>query len=218
MLRVIVAFMKEPSQILKESLQERVAINPRYSLRAFARDLGVSPQQLSNVINQRKGLSEKAAEQIAEKLGFTRQQAKLFCASARAAFSRSKIQRGIAQEKLKHLESETGSVAFLEGDLFKIISNWYHFALLELIKMSGGRAKDVLSFSTRLNIPENEVVVTLARLERLKLISRSGSGWKVNQDTVISEHGIPPEAVRNFHRQILELGMRALTEQNANER
>jgi len=118
--------MKAPHQILQEHLSERVANNASYSLRAFARDLEVSPQQLSNVMNGKKGLSEKMAAQLADHLGFNSQQKALFCEAARAKFARSKAQREIAKVRLAHLEEQNEDVNHLEFDLFKIISNWYH--------------------------------------------------------------------------------------------
>lgn len=209
--------MKTNAQtLLKENLSERVASNPAYSLRAFARDLGVSPQQLSNVMNGRKGLSEKMAAQLCAKLGITGREKELFQESVRAQFSRSKAGRVAAKAKLEHMSSVGGTTAHLEMDLFKTISHWYHFALIELIKLDG--TQKPAFYAKRLGIPENEVKLTFSRLERLELVSREGTRWMVNQDTVIADQGIPNEAVRNFHRQVMEKGMKALAFQTGDER
>ena len=56
--------------VLKEMLGTRVASNPNYSLRAFARDLGISASTLSHVLSLRKGLSTKSATQVAKKMFF----------------------------------------------------------------------------------------------------------------------------------------------------
>jgi hypothetical protein len=55
--------------LLKRELESRCGRNPRYSLRAFAKDLGLSAPRLSHVLNGRFGLSRAAAEAIADKLG-----------------------------------------------------------------------------------------------------------------------------------------------------
>ena len=209
--------MKEASNILSEVLSERQASNSSYSLRAFARDIGLSPQQLSNVMNGHRGLSIPVAERIAKELNLDSHQKEFFIQSLKAKFSISKNQRIVAQAKLSELQTSGGSKS-LQLDLFKTISNWYHFALVELIKISKGRKNTIEWFSAKLGIPENEVNLALGRLERLELISKTSQGWKVNQDTVVSDQGIPTEAVKNFHRQLLEKSIQALAFQNGDER
>lgn len=60
--------------------------------------------------------------------------------------------------------------------------------------------------------------LALGRLERLELITRTGSTWQVNQDSVISEQAVPGDAVKKFHRQILEKAAAALAFQSSDER
>lgn len=50
---------------LSEELRRRMSSNPQYSLRAFARSLGVSAGELSEVLRQRRRLSLKSALKIA---------------------------------------------------------------------------------------------------------------------------------------------------------
>lgn len=210
--------MKAPKDILRENLSERMATNPSYSLRAFARDLDVSPQQLSNVINGRKGLSEMMTMKIGNRLGLNHHELNMFVESSRASFSRNKAVRVVAQAKLDQISSEPDSTAYLEMDLFKIISNWYHFALVELIKISPKSKNSISLFSKRLGISENEVSLALSRLERLNLISKENGIFIVNQETMIAGNGIPSEAVKNFHRQVMNKGLMALQTQNQEER
>lgn len=209
--------MKEAKHILSEILSERSASNPHYSLRAFARDLGVSPQQLSNVMNGHRGLGPVMAEKVVERLGLDKNQRDLFLESLKAKFSKSKIQRKISKSKMKSIEA-TASTKDLEMDLFKIISNWYHLTLVELIKITKTKDHTVAWFSKRLGIPESEVKFSLERLERLNLITKLPKGWVANQDIVIADKEISTESVRNFHKQVLEKAIAALSFQNSTER
>lgn len=209
--------MREAKDILSEILSERVAANPSYSLRAFARDLGVSPQQLSNVMNGHRGLGPEMAQKVIQKLGLEKSQKDLFLESLRAKFSKSKIQRKISKTKIKSMEAIT-STKNLEMDLFKIISNWHHFTLVELIKITKTKDHTLAWFSKRLGVPETEVKYSLERLERLGLISKGPKGWRANQDVVIADKEISTESVRNFHRQVLEKAMMALSFQTSEER
>ena len=210
--------MKDPREVLRENLSERTAMNPSYSLRAFARDLQVSPQQLSNVINGKKGLSEAMTMSIGSRLGLSPHELKLFVESSRAKFSRNKTVRMIAQAKLEQITNQADSTTYLEIDLFKIISNWYHFALVELIKISKKPKNPIALYSKRLGISENEVSLALGRLLRLELISKEAGYYKVNQDTMIAEGSIPSEAVKNFHRQVMSKAIAALETQKSDVR
>jgi uncharacterized protein (TIGR02147 family) len=209
--------MKDARYILTEILSERRASNPSYSLRAFARDLSVSPQQLSNVMTGRRGLSEANAEKIAVELNLDAHEALMFRESLKAKFSLSKTQRLIAQTKLSELQP-TKATKNLQIDLFKTISNWYHLTLVELIRISKPAKQSAAGFSKKLDVPEIEVNLALGRLERLELISKSGKGWSVNQDVVIFDQAIPSEAIKNFHRQVLEKAAKAMAFQSPAER
>jgi uncharacterized protein (TIGR02147 family) len=207
--------MNDAVNILRETLSERQALNSAYSLRAFARDLGVSPQQLSNVMKGYRGLGVSTAERVAHALHLDSHQKALFVESFRARFSVSKTQRAIAKAKLADIKN-TNETKSLQLDLFKAISGWHHMALVELIKVSKG--KSTSWFSQKLAIPENEVALAIKRLERLELVSKTEKGWAVNQDTVIADQGIPNDAIKNYHRQILEKSIQALAFQGAGER
>jgi uncharacterized protein (TIGR02147 family) len=209
--------MQTASQILQEKLLERQSHRPGYSLRAFARDLGLSPSQLSLVMNNKRGLSAPVTAQVVARLELDSRQAQSFECSMRAKFSSSSVTRKIAAAQLEHLRTQ-GQTRNLELDLFQSITNWHHFGLVELIKI-GGRRRDARAwFSKRLEIPENEVALALGRLERLELIRRVGAGYEVNQESVLSDHPQPNEAIKKFHRQILERALAALAFQTSDER
>jgi transcriptional regulator with XRE-family HTH domain len=65
--------------ILQQTLLTKQKKNSRYSLRAFARDLRVSPSFLSEVLNGKYGISRQLARQIAERLGFDARECDHFC-------------------------------------------------------------------------------------------------------------------------------------------
>lgn len=56
-------------EFLREVLAMRVKRNPHYSQRAFARDLGLLPSRLNQILNGKLGLSPVAALQLAGRLG-----------------------------------------------------------------------------------------------------------------------------------------------------
>ena len=209
--------MKDAGQILNELLSERKASNPSYSLRAFARDIGLSAPQLSNVMSGKRGLSEGMASRVLAKLALDPREQSWFKTSLKAKFSKSGKDRSEAQNTVAALSAEV-ETKYLDLDLFRAVSNWYHFALIELIKISTGKNNSVSHFSERLGISETEINLALGRLMRLELISHPKKGYVASQDTVIADQGIPSEAVKNFHRQIIEKSIQAMALQTASER
>jgi uncharacterized protein (TIGR02147 family) len=91
-------------------------------------------------------------------------------------------------------------------------------ALVELLRITPSKSATPRWLGARLGISTEEVNASLERLERLELISKATNGWSVNQETVISDQGIPNDAVRSFHRQILEKATQALAFQAGDER
>ena len=195
--------MKDASQILTEILSERKASNPSYSLRAFARDLGVSAPQLSNVMNGHRGLSPEVAKAISDMLSLDPRQKEIFTSSLKAKFSPSKAERVVAKTKLEDLTTDVETK---------------YLALIELIKISKKKTNPESWFAEKLGIPEIEVSLSLGRLERLELIQKISKGYQVNQDTVFAEKGAPTEAVKHFHRQLLEKSIQAMAFQGPQER
>ncbi len=194
-----------------------MAVNASYSLRAFARDLGISPQQLSSVLNGKRGFSPAMAEKVVLALKLDPKDSILFQSQAISEFSRSKARRVDAEKKMRDLRGVLDTRS-LELDVFNVVSNWYHFALLELIKIPTVDSSPAY-YSKRLAIPETEISIALGRLQRLKLIKQtSDGGWEVSQATVMSEHSIPNQSVNNYHGQILERAQHALAYHGPDER
>lgn len=80
--------------VLKAELSRRKVKNPRYSLRAFARDLDLDSSGIHRVLLGKTGLSLKAASQIAGRLQMPSLNAKQFMDS-------------VAMEQITHAVQET---------------------------------------------------------------------------------------------------------------
>ena len=54
---------------LSEEFERRVKSNPRYSLRAFANHLGLSPGELSEIFRGKRALGTRALTRVGKALG-----------------------------------------------------------------------------------------------------------------------------------------------------
>lgn len=79
--------------ILRDELAARSRRNPTYSLRAFSRDLDLAPSSLSEILNQRAGLSYEKAKQISTLLKLNPLDQQIFENSAGLFHSRTEQKR-----------------------------------------------------------------------------------------------------------------------------
>jgi transcriptional regulator with XRE-family HTH domain len=176
-------------QRLQEELVRRCRVNPKYSLRAFARLLDVSPTYLSLILNGKRPIPVKLRAVIAERLG------------------------------LKLFDTETGenpSTVFnqLAADRFALISDWYHYAILELIQVTGFRPT-VPRIAAALGITQSEAKDAVDRLIRLEMIEVQRNGtWRniSGQNTNFVDRNVDSAARKKLQMQVLEKAMAALRE------
>lgn len=178
---------------LKNELILRRRRNPGYSLRAFAKNLGVSSSFLSKVMSGKKSVSEATFLKMANRL----------------ELELDTIERYRA--KLPGFKPPRLSFDSIENDAFQTISDWEHFAILEALTLDGAEPTvqwlaSVLEIS---NERARHAVERLCRLGYLR-VKASGkiSGTGVNLTT--ANHPTPSSACREHERQILERATLAL--------
>jgi uncharacterized protein (TIGR02147 family) len=205
--------------ILQKELTNRCDQNPRYSLRAFARDLKLSPSRLSEILNRKQGLSRGAAQKIASVLGFDERETQYFCDLVSIRHARSVKEREEAKLRLLKVdfEKERDSRFQLQLDAFKIISDWYHLGILELMKCKDFR-HDTKWIARRLGIPLIQIELAVDRLMRVGLLKREGDVYVAIQEDGWVPGGVPSGSIRKFHRQVLEKAIAAMAVQPVQER
>ncbi|WP_413584170.1 helix-turn-helix domain-containing protein [Bdellovibrio sp. HCB274] len=60
--------MSRVHQILKAALEQRQSVNPKYSLRSFAKDLSVNPSFVSRILNGKQTIPSARLEEIIQTL------------------------------------------------------------------------------------------------------------------------------------------------------
>lgn len=205
-------------QYLKAVLEERMSANPLYSLRAFARDLKISPQMLSFVLNKKKGLSPETAAEIAERLELDPAEASYFVDLVTWLHSRSEQSRKIARYRIDERISASPKYRPLDVEAFKIISDWYHYAILELTFCPDFQS-DPKWIAERLGISAHEASQALERLLALELLEKDKKGRLIKTELNISaSYGTPSAALRKLARQLLQKSIDSLETQSIEER
>jgi uncharacterized protein (TIGR02147 family) len=202
--------------LLQREYALRKRRNASYSLRAFARDLGLPAPKLSQALRGIRGFSAERANAIAEKLRLSSSERELFVSLVEREHARSKIAKRKADELVQAFMEEQG---FGELDLerFKIISDWYHFAILELTEVKGFRAEPQW-IAKRLSISIAEVELAIQRLLDFGLLTEKDQSLVQTQIDLATPSGIPSRELREHHSQILQKADRALEDVSIHER
>lgn len=191
--------------------------NPRYSLRAFARDLELTSSRLSDVLKGHKGLSVDSGTAIANRLGLGLVETRYFCDLITAQHARTPSARVIASTRVQGATAMT-DYKVLKDDEFSMIAQWYHLAILELLAPP---AKDLSTdvIAQRLGINKLLVEEAIDRMERLELIERNDQGLLSRSvKGVVTSDKIPSEAIRSHHQQVIAKAAEALLNQPLTER
>ena len=202
--------------ILNEEFQRRVGVNHRYSLRAFARDVDVSPAFLSQIIGGKRRLSEDRAEQIADKLSLNRKRRESFLKFVRAELTSIPSTRARLLKEARRTSSDQSKFQSVSMNHFRMLSDWYHFSILELtrIKMPVFNAATI---ALKLGISETAAGLAIERLKNLKLLQATPAGFKKTVANYTTGN-IPSVAIRNFHRQMLKKAIFSIEAQDPIDR
>ncbi len=202
---------------LQQEFNSRCQRNPNYSLRAFARDLDMWPSKLSEVLNEKCGISSGTAKTLSKRLRLSPDESAHFMALVESEHSRSPARKRAAIEKVKVVGAALG---FSELDLerFKVISDWIHFAILELCDVVDFQSNEKW-IATRLGVSAGEVKEAVARLRTFGLLATDSNGrWVQTTTDLAAPEFFPSREKRNHHAQILNKSMAAIDRFASHER
>jgi uncharacterized protein (TIGR02147 family) len=186
-------------RLLCAELARRCAGNPRYSLRAFAKGLGVDHATLSQLLRGRRTLTEAMIRRLARRL-------KLDDAAIQDHIAAAQRAEGAPREP-----GSLREVRQLTADAASLMQQWQHFAILELTRLDSFRP-DSRWIARVLGIGIDDVNIALQQLIRLNLLEMvSPTRWVDRTgDAAITVEGLAHLAVQNLAQQTRHLAERAL--------
>ncbi len=190
-------------EFLETLYVQRKRKNPRYSLRALARHLTMSPGELSEILRGLRPVTSKTALRIAKALDFSAGETKFLVSLA----EKERINEVSPLPASERLASQT----------FALASDWFCWALIALTETpdfswNGKR------IAKRLGVSETEVRIAIDKLKRAGILIEGSSGLVVKKEAIVFDEGIPSQAIREYHRQILSKAEQALELQAASDR
>lgn len=193
------AYIKD---FLKNQLEQRIQANPRYSMRSFAKALGIHAAELSLVLRGERTLSYTSSQKVIQNLGLTPGQQKKFMEVLQ-----------FEKNGVTIIDSPPDSKTHLQVDKFQKISKWYHFAILNLLNTPNFKWTPA-HISKRLGISQIEAGFAMQDLLAEGMVSLQTNKSKKNpQLKVIQvETPLPSSVIRNYHHQVLGKAQEALQE------
>ena len=183
---------------LQNHFDVRTKRNARYSLRAFARLLEIDPSSLSQILAGRRGVSLKLLNKFCTRLGVSPDE--------------------VARVTQGYLLKVTGAFPpkmnddyhQLSLDTFAIISEWYHYAILELTFVKGFSSKPQW-IAKMLGISVQETKTAIERLQRLDLLEEKNGKLKKTKSFLTNfSDGITSSALKHFQRQVLQKALESI--------
>jgi uncharacterized protein (TIGR02147 family) len=156
-------------EALRNELARRCARNPRYSLRAFARHLGTDHSTLSQILRGRRALAVRTIERMCTRLGIDKDQRERFVVAERM--------------RRRQTADEPEQIRRLGRDAMLLLSDWRHFAVLELTRLDAFKP-DSRWIARVLGASVDDVNIVVQRLLRFGLLQMTDAGrWTANGST-----------------------------------
>ncbi len=191
---------------LQNELLTRCNKNPKYSLRSFARALEINPSSLSRILRNKRTISNNIKYKLGKRLGLS-------------PIELSNFKEGKYDSNYENNNSIENNFNQLTIDTFIAISDWYHLAILELVKLKNFKPNNRF-IAKAFDITVNEVNAAVERLIRLDLLKIEKDGKWINtkgSNTTVDDD-LTHSAYRKYLKQILGLAIKALEEVPVNLR
>lgn len=181
---------------LQTELARRCAENPQYSLRAFAKYLGIDHSTLSQLLRGKRRFAEKTIRKISVRLGL----------------EEAAIERWIHIEQRQGQDEATaGQVRQLTQDIASLMTDVNHYAILELTRIQGFQP-DSRWIARVLGITVDEVNIAMQCLIRLGLLEMVSMTQWVDHlgDAMATMEDFTQAGIKRYLQQLHQLTLHSI--------
>ena len=194
--------MNSVQEFLNFELNLRKSSNTGYSLRAFARDLGISRSRLSEILSGKGGVSLDYAKGILQNLKLSEREEELFLILAKRDHGKSKKLRHLGEEEYKEF-CETNRYSQLQSEEFRVISDWYHFAIMAIMELDDFDGS-IGFIHSKIDLDPATVENAIERLSSLGFVSFEKNKYFLQAMNLKTSSGIRSRAIQSSHKQKLK--------------
>lgn len=199
-----------PHLIIKKYFARKQKVNPKYSLRSFARDLDVNPAFVSRLLNGKQEIPVQRLDQIAKILEMD-------------SLTSKELKKSMATKLLKEMgldANEVGknkSTSILQFDdramtakEMSVLSPWYNITIMELVTCADFRM-DTGWIAKRMNLTKDQVERSLSYLLENGYLKKDVDGQvsKTNKQLRLPSK-LSVGIIRQFHKSMMELAVKEM--------
>jgi uncharacterized protein (TIGR02147 family) len=188
------------------------AMYPVFSHRFIVSKAGFkSPNSLKNVIDGERNLSLEGAERFAEAFKLEKKERIFFIALVKFNTAKSQVEKERFLAELIKLR-KISLPARLKDDQLEILNNWWHVAIREITALPDFKNSSIwVSRMLTPSINPKDAAASLKLLKKLGLIRKTENGWKPAEKIVQSAPEVRHVYAARFHREMIGLGMDAIS-------
>lgn len=209
-----------PREFLWDVLRKRQSVNPRYSLRAWARQAGFKHHSMvSMVLNGKRRLKPEIASALKSSISLSKEESRYFDVLVLFHNAKSDPERELYAGLLKDL-NPTRSFSELKLDVVRVLSDWKHFILIDLFHLKDFR-QDPRWIAEKMGkgLNRHDVQTMLDRLQRVGLLTQDKDGkYSPTQARLHTPDDTVDLGVQKIHKQILDAAKEAIDHQSLEER
>ncbi|HUP57825.1 MAG TPA: TIGR02147 family protein [Bdellovibrionota bacterium] len=205
----------DPTRFLKDAWEAKRERNPAFSIRSWAKTLGLEAHApLSLILSGKRDIPRKYIPQFIQSLGLQPREGLYFETLVELQRSKGPQQKDFYLKRLAEI-SPREPVRMVEVESFKCLSNPLHMTLLEMVDLAGF-SPDPRWIRSRLAAPASirEIEECLERLIALGLMKEGPDGklTKTNRHLTTRPDNVD-QGVQDYHRKTLALAAEAVARQ-----
>lgn len=190
---------KTPSEMLRFAFEQKRQRNPRYSLRAFAKQLDIDPSSLSKILSGKRKFPPHKLRLLAE-MFFENDHDKI-------TFFKKVLDEGTRRNAQR---SSLKTFELTEKEHSNIIVDWEYFAVLNVIQLEDF-THELSWISKRLGISLERVEGVIEHLIESELVIQTAEGKLLRtKQNLRAAREMNSEALRIAHEQRLNLAINSL--------
>ncbi|MDD0851641.1 DUF4423 domain-containing protein [Halobacteriovorax sp. GB3] len=184
----------EKVKVLKDEYHLKQRRNELYSLRSFARDLGVSHTLLSLIFKGKRRVTDTFSKKVKDNKVLTKK-------------TREVLALGLEREP-----TPEESFQKLSLEQSEMMSDWIHYAILSLTEIPNFQW-NAQWIANRLGTSQNKVKTAMARLKSLDVIEKNSKGQFTQKPLkIVVDNDIAFEAGKKFNKTLLKKASNSMEE------
>lgn len=205
---------KDPRLFLLDSYEKRKVTDPDFSVRKWAKEMGLAGHTLLAMILQgKRNLKIKHTDFFSQWLKLNSKQLRYFKLLIQFANAKTIEEKSHLLSLLSEVNPQ-GTIDRVDIEQFDVLSNWIHMAIMGMTKLKNFNGTvDEIFYLVKGKKSKFEIRLALERLLRLKLIAyNEDRKIYVTHNYVSTPDDVASKGARAYHRQVMDLAKDALEE------